>query len=149
MADRVLSQLLLEMDGIEDLGSVTIVAATNRPDILDDALLRPGRLDAILYVSPPDFEARKAIFSIQQKKMPWSNDADIFKLAQMTDGFSGAECVAVCQLAAFKALENNIETNVIEFQYLCDAVETTIKRITPDMIAFYEDFSAKSGLTSI
>ena len=149
VSDRVLSQLLLEMDGIEDLGSVTIVAATNRPDILDDALLRPGRLDAILYVSPPDFEARRSIFAIQQQKMTWSKDSSLDTLAQLSQGFSGAECVAACQTAAFKAIEQNMDAKEIDFKYLLEAVNTTTKRITPEMVQFYEDFRLKCGLMQV
>ena len=149
MSDRVLSQLLLEMDGIEELGSVTIVAATNRPDILDEALLRPGRLDAIIYVGPPDHEARKAIFGIQKQNMPWSNNTDISRLAELTNGFSGAECVAVCQKAALNALQDDMEANEIQCKYLEDAAKTTVKSITREMISFYEEFKNRSGVSNL
>lgn len=81
VADRVISQLLTEMDGINSMAGVTIVAATNRPDVIDSALLRPGRLDRILYVGPPDFEARESILKIKIGKMKVNDDVDISSLA--------------------------------------------------------------------
>ena len=149
VADRVLSQLLSEMDGIEPLVNVTIVAATNRPDILDSALLRPGRIDSILYVSPPDLDSRKSIFSIQLKKVPAGDDVDVLELAQLSDGFSGAETVAVCQNAALLAMEESLDAAVVRQSHFLAAISNTTKRITPEMIAFYSNFQKKSGLCSL
>ncbi|CEG71704.1 hypothetical protein RMATCC62417_07395 [Rhizopus microsporus] len=108
VADRVLSQLLNELDGIEPLVNVTVVAATNRPDIIDDALLRPGRIDRILYVGPPDYDSRKEIFRIQLSKMACASDVDIEEIAAKSEGCSGAEAVAICQEAALLAMEEDI-----------------------------------------
>ncbi|KAI3638861.1 hypothetical protein MIR68_003359 [Amoeboaphelidium protococcarum] len=104
VGDRVLIQLLNEMDGVEMLSNVIIIAATNRPDILDPALLRPGRLDRLLYIPPPDKEARLAILGIRTAKMPLADDVDLNVLAERTDGMSGAEIVALCREAAMDAL---------------------------------------------
>lgn len=79
--DRILTALLTEMDGIETLVNVTILAATNRPDVIDSALLRPGRIDRIMYVGPPDLEARAAIFRIEFRKMAIGSDVDADELA--------------------------------------------------------------------
>lgn len=81
--DRVLTSLLTEMDGIEELNGVIVLAATNRPEIIDTALMRPGRLDRILYVGPPDSEARSAIFRINFERMAVNDDVDVEILAQM------------------------------------------------------------------
>ena len=149
VADRVLSQLLMEMDGIEALVNVTIIAATNRPDILDSALLRPGRIDSILYVSPPDLESRKSIFTIQLTRIPSSQDVDPDSLAALTDGFSGAEVVAVCQNAASAAMMESLEASVVEKRHFLEAIRNTSPRITPEMLAFYSDFQKRSGLASV
>ncbi|CAG8518638.1 6991_t:CDS:10 [Paraglomus brasilianum] len=149
VADRVLAQLLNELDGIEPLVNVTIVAATNRPDIIDSALLRPGRIDRILYVSPPDLESRKEIFKIQLRKMATNPDVDVEILAQKSEGYSGAEIVALCQEAALLAMEENIDAAEVCFKQFEKALSSFTPRITSKMIRFYDDFRRKSGLRSI
>ncbi|KAJ3067703.1 spermatogenesis associated protein 5 [Podochytrium sp. JEL0797] len=149
VSDRVLSQLLNEMDGIEPLVNVTVIAATNRPDILDSALLRPGRMDRILYVSPPDFESRLQILRIKTAKMAISTDVDCAEIARLTDGYSGAEVVSVCQEAAMAAMEENAEIEYVSRRHFVQAVEGVTPRITKEMIAFYDGFREKSGLRSI
>ena len=108
VSDRVLTQLLSELDGIEKLDDVTIVAATNRPDIIDPALLRPGRIDKLIYVPLPDQETRRQIIDLKLKKLPTSNEAensiDVEGLVSRTLGFSGAEVCALCDEAAMLAL---------------------------------------------
>ncbi|CAM9759204.1 unnamed protein product, partial [Discosporangium mesarthrocarpum] len=86
-----LQQLLTELDGIQPLKRVVVVAATNRPDVIDPALLRPGRLDRLVYVPPPDLESRKEILRISLGAIPVRNDVDAGVLASRTEGFSGAE----------------------------------------------------------
>ncbi|KAJ3016238.1 hypothetical protein HKX48_004149 [Thoreauomyces humboldtii] len=149
VADRVLSQLLAEMDGIEPLVNVTIVAATNRPDIIDSALLRPGRIDRILYVSPPDVASRSEIFRIQTKRMACAKDVDPAGLAEATDGYSGAECVAVCQDAAMGAMEESVEAQEVCARHFQQAIASVTPRITAEMIAFYDAFRTRSGLRSV
>ncbi|KAI8865534.1 AAA-domain-containing protein [Ramicandelaber brevisporus] len=149
VSDRVLSQLLVELDGIEPLVNVLVVAATNRPDVLDPALLRPGRIDRILYVGPPDVDARSEIFKIRFKKTMVADDVDAMELAQMTDGFSGAEIVSVCQEAAMAALEEDISAQAVCKRHFIKAIANTPKRITPDMVAFYDRFRKQSGLNEI
>ncbi|CAO3612007.1 unnamed protein product [Cunninghamella blakesleeana] len=149
VSDRVLSQLLNEMDGMEPLTNVTVVAATNRPDIIDDALLRPGRIDRILYVGPPDIDSRRDIFKIQLNKMNCDPDVNLEELAVLSDGCSGAEAVAICQDAALFAMEEDIHIDSIKQRHFTKALSSFTRRITNEMIQFYADFQAKSGLQSI
>ncbi|KAJ3393634.1 spermatogenesis associated protein 5 [Entophlyctis sp. JEL0112] len=149
VSDRVLSQLLSEMDGIEPLVNVTVIAATNRPDILDSALLRPGRMDRILYVAPPDYQSRLSIFKIRTSKMSCATDVDCPALAELTDGYSGAEVVSVCQEAAMFAMEENPDAEAVSQKHFIEAISRVTPRITADMIEFYNHFRHKSGLRSI
>ena len=100
VTENVVSQILTEIDGLEELHNVLIIGATNRLDIVDEALLRPGRFDRIIEVPNPDIKGRQNIFEIHTKKKPLGNDVDITKLVEMTDGFSGAEIAAVANRAA-------------------------------------------------
>ncbi|KAI7869442.1 P-loop containing nucleoside triphosphate hydrolase protein [Spinellus fusiger] len=149
VADRVLSQLLNELDGIEALVNVTVVAATNRPDIIDSALLRPGRIDRILYVGPPSASSRRDIFKIQMRKMKCDNDIDIDELVAKSEGCSGAEVVSIGQEAALYAMEEDLNIDSIKQRHFLKALSSLVRRITPEMIQFYADFQARSGLQSI
>ncbi|XP_071951650.1 ATPase family gene 2 protein homolog A-like isoform X2 [Antedon mediterranea] len=107
VADRVLAQLLTEIDGVETLSDVTIVAATNRPDMIDKALMRPGRLDRILYVPLPDPATRTEILKINFKKMPIAEDVDVESIVGQTEGYSGAEvCNGSVRLSRSRTLRN-------------------------------------------
>ena len=108
VTERVISQLLTEMDGLEELRGVVVIAATNRPDIVDPALLRPGRFDKLLYVPLPDFEARKEILKIHTKRKPLAEDVDIDELARRTEGYTGADLAAVCNTAVMLAIRECI-----------------------------------------
>ncbi|KAJ3052828.1 spermatogenesis associated protein 5 [Rhizophlyctis rosea] len=149
VADRVLSQLLADMDGIEPLVDVTVVAATNRPDIIDSALLRPGRIDRILYVAPPDRASRLQIFRIQVKRIACSGDVDLEMLADMTEGFSGAECVSICQEAGLRAMEEDVNAKEVSHRHFEQAAKAVTRQITKEMIAFYDDFRQRSGLRTV
>jgi transitional endoplasmic reticulum ATPase len=109
VTERVISQLLTELDGLEDLKGVVVIAATNRPDIIDEALLRPGRFDRILEVPPPDRDARKQIFQIHTKKKPLEPDVKLDKLVEMTDGMTGAEIAAIVNAAAMTAIKEHVK----------------------------------------
>ncbi len=108
VTERVISQFLTELDGLEELRNVVVIAATNRPDIIDQALLRPGRFDRLLYVPPPDFEARKQIFRIRTKKTPLDEDVELDDLARRTEGYTGADIASVCNTAMMSALRELI-----------------------------------------
>ncbi|GAA5915816.1 AAA family ATPase AFG2 [Sporobolomyces salmoneus] len=146
--DRVLMSLLTEMDGIEELNGVVVLAATNRPDVIDPALMRPGRLDRILYVSPPDFEARKQIFSINFSKMAVNSDVQIDELAEITEGCSGAEIASVCQDAALSAMNEDMNAPNIQRKHFVEAARTVRRRITPEVIQEYEEWRDRSGVRS-
>ncbi|CAI0471415.1 unnamed protein product [Linum tenue] len=111
-ADRVLNQLLTEMDGMSAKKTVFIIGATNRPDIIDPALLRPGRLDQLIYIPLPDEESRLQIFKACLRKSPVSKDVDLRALAKYTQGFSGADITEICQRACKYAIRENIEKDI-------------------------------------
>ncbi|WP_428326098.1 CDC48 family AAA ATPase [Nitrosopumilus sp.] len=130
VTESVVSQILTEIDGLEELHNVLIVGATNRLDIVDDALLRPGRFDRIIEVPNPDTKGRQNIFEIHTKKKPLASDVDIAKLVKLTDGFSGAEIAAVANRAAIAALKKyvggkaqNVKDIKISQQELIDAID--------------------------
>ena len=138
--ESVVSQILTEIDGLEELNDVLIIGATNRLDIVDEALLRPGRFDRIIEVSNPDSKGRQHIFEIHTKKKPLGNDVDITKLVELTNGFSGAEIGAVANRAAITALKRyvgeksqNVKEIKISQQDLIDAIDKvkSQKRETP------------------
>ncbi|XP_032148252.1 ATPase family protein 2 homolog isoform X3 [Sapajus apella] len=149
VADRVLAQLLTEMDGIEQLKDVTILAATNRPDRIDKALMRPGRIDRIIYVPLPDEATRREILKLQFHSMPISNDVDLNELILQTDSYSGAEIVAVCREAALLALEEDIQANFIMKRHFTQALSIVTPRIPESLRRFYEDYQEKSGLHTL
>ena len=109
VTERVISQLLTEMDGLEVLSNVIIIAATNRPDIIDAALLRPGRFDRLLYVPPPDKEARMQILKIHTSKKPLAVEVNIDTLANQTEGYTGADIAALASAAVMLALREHID----------------------------------------
>jgi transitional endoplasmic reticulum ATPase len=111
VTERVISQLLTEMDGLEELRGVVVIAATNRPDIIDPALLRPGRFDKLLYVPPPEIKARKEILKIHLKNKPLAEDVDIEELSKGTEGYTGADLAAVCNTAVMLAIREHIMEN--------------------------------------
>ncbi|KAL7272358.1 AAA+-type ATPase [Rhizina undulata] len=137
----VLTALLNEMDGIEGLRGVTVLAATNRPEIIDPALMRPGRLDTILYVGPPDFEARREILKIKMKNMSVSEDVDIEDLATRTDGYSGAEIVNICDEAIHFAMRESFEIDAVGKRHFEAALEKAVPQITQEMRESYEQWS--------
>ncbi|HEX4920529.1 MAG TPA: CDC48 family AAA ATPase [Candidatus Bathyarchaeia archaeon] len=108
VTERVISQFLTEMDGLEELRNVVIVAATNRPDIIDPALLRPGRFDRLLFVPPPDVEARRQIFKIHTRKTPLAEDVNTDEFAKRTEGYTGADIASLSNTAVMLALREHI-----------------------------------------
>ncbi|MCE8423916.1 MAG: CDC48 family AAA ATPase [Candidatus Methanoperedens sp.] len=110
VTERVVSQLLSEIDGIEELHNITIIAATNRPDIIDQALIRPGRLDRLVNVTPPDENSRIEIFKIHFGNKPLGNDVDIKKLSEDTEGFTGADIALICNEATMLAIREYVNS---------------------------------------
>jgi transitional endoplasmic reticulum ATPase len=109
VTERVVSQILTELDGLTELKDVVVIGATNRPDIVDSALLRPGRFDRLLYVSAPDLESRKIIFKIHTARKPLADDVDLQQLAQRTEGYTGADISALSNMATMRAIREHLD----------------------------------------
>lgn len=139
VTERVISQLLTEMDGIMPLENVIVIAATNRPDIVDPAVLRPGRFDRLIYVPEPDEAARLEIFKIHAKDMPLSKDVTI-KEHRMTKGYSGADISSVCREAAMNALRRDINAKEVTFSDFEKAMEKVPPSISPEIENWYRSF---------
>ncbi|XP_035506432.2 ATPase family protein 2 homolog isoform X2 [Scophthalmus maximus] len=143
VGDRVLAQLLTEMDGIEQLRDVTVLAATNRPDMIDKALMRPGRLDRIVYVPLPDAPTRREIFSLQFRNMPVAQNVSPDDLVARTDKYSGAEITAVCREAALLALQEDIKAHRIEARHFEGALNTVKPRIPDSLVQSYISYQQR------
>ncbi|KRF85609.1 uncharacterized protein Dvir_GJ16276, isoform B [Drosophila virilis] len=143
--ERVLTQLLTELDGVEALHNVTIVAATNRPDMIDKALLRPGRIDRVCYVGLPEPEARREILHIKLRAMPLAeNVVDIVdRLVTLTAGYSGAEIQAVCHEAALSALEQSFEAEAVHWRHFEAALQMVQPRTSPELLRLYQEYIKK------
>jgi len=139
-SERVISQLLTEMDGIESLESVVVIAATNRPDILDPAVLRPGRFDRLIYVPAPDQKTLEQIFKIYTSNMPLDKTVNVQELAKMALGYSGADVEALCREAALNALRKNSEAKEVTADDFTTAMENIKPSITPDIETWYQSF---------
>jgi transitional endoplasmic reticulum ATPase len=127
---------------VQNLKQVIVIAATNRPDMLDPALIRPGRVDRKIYVPPPDALSRKSILQLELKKLPIQEEIDLETLIQSSEGFSGAEIVAFCNDAVMEAIER--QDDFITFDHLWEALKKVKPQITPEMIEFYRNFAAKN-----
>ncbi|XP_073978263.1 transitional endoplasmic reticulum ATPase TER94-like [Rhodnius prolixus] len=125
-ADRVINQILTEMDGMSAKKNVFIIGATNRPDIIDSAILRPGRLDQLIYIPLPDEPSRKAILMASLRRSPVSRDVDLGYLAKMTHGFSGADLTEICQRACKLAIRQSIEAELSHQSDLKDDLKMVV-----------------------
>jgi len=142
-SERVISQLLTEIDGIESLQNVLVIAATNRPDILDPAVLRPGRFDRLIYVPAPDIDSLKEIFKIHSRDMPLSRDVDIEDLARKGQGYSGADIEAICREAAMTALRQDIDSTEVSRRDFDVAFDRVGPSITVEDDAWYQKFAKR------
>lgn len=146
VAKQVLNTMLNEIDGVEELKGVVIIGATNRPDSIDPALLRPGRLDRHVYVSPPDATARKEIIHKNVVKFNLQNgEALIDELVELSEGFSGSECVLLCQEAGLNAImEGNLSgVESVKRDHFMNAMKEISRNITQEMLEYYESFGKK------
>jgi len=154
VTERVVSQMLIEMDGLEELKEVIIIAATNRPDMVDPALLRPGRLDRLIYIQPPDKEERKKIFDVHLSGKPIGEDVDVEEFAERTDGYVGADIAAIVKEAVMSALREFITSGISE-EHVKEAIqnivikkqhfETGIKSVRPTVTPqAQEEFEGKA-----
>ncbi|KAF9490589.1 AAA family ATPase [Pleurotus eryngii] len=147
--EGVLTSLLNEMDGVQELLGVTIIGATNRPDAIDSALMRPGRLDRILYVGPPDQSGREEILRIHTRKMAIDPDTDFVELAALTDGCSGAEIASLCQEAALLTMKSDIHAPFIPHEALRTAATTMKRQITASVTLKFQQWTLSSGLKHV
>jgi transitional endoplasmic reticulum ATPase len=138
VSQRLVNQLLTSMDGIEDTEGVIVLAATNRPDILDHALLRSGRFDRMIFVGAPDENEREAIFKVHTRNMPLSKEVDIRKLAERTEGYTGADIEGICREAGIIALRNNIRAKKVELAHFEDAMAEARPSVSKETIEAYE-----------
>jgi transitional endoplasmic reticulum ATPase len=143
VSERVISQLLTEMDGIESLVNVVIIGATNRPDIIDPAILRPGRFDRLIYVPAPDHATRLQILKIHTRNMPLAHDVDLDQIASQVGGYSGADIEAVCREAGLISLRRDIETKSVTREDFRDGLERVKPSITADMENWYQAFTKR------
>jgi transitional endoplasmic reticulum ATPase len=136
--ESVVNQILAEMDGLEQLKNVLVLASTNRPDIIDTALLRPGRFDRLILVPAPEADGRLEIFKVHTKNMPIAKDVDLVELAQLTDGFSGADIENLVREAGTIALREDRKTQEIKREHFEEALKKSRPSITPDLIKQYQ-----------
>ncbi|MBI4140158.1 AAA family ATPase [Candidatus Woesearchaeota archaeon] len=141
--ERVVNQLLTEMDGLDSLQDVVIIAATNRPDIIDPALLRPGRFDRILLTPPPDINGRTEILKVHTAKMPLSQDVNIQEIAEKTEGFVGADIEALCREAAMISLREDMKTKEVSKKHFEEALKIVRPSVTPDITKVYEEIEGQ------
>ncbi len=135
---RVISQLLTEMDGLEALRDVVVIAATNRPDIIDRALLRVGRFDRIIYVGAPDLNTRLRIFEIYTKEMPLADDIKLDHLARITNDFAGSDIEGACHEAAILALREDRSANKVLLRHFEEAIKRIHPSVLPEVKTFYK-----------
>ncbi|MBS3078375.1 CDC48 family AAA ATPase [Candidatus Pacearchaeota archaeon] len=138
VTERVLNQMLSEMDGLEDMKDVLVIGATNRPDMLDTALLRPGRFDRILLVNAPTQEGREQIFKVHTKEMPLAKDVKIKDFVKETEGFTGADIEALVREAAMVALRENMESKEVKKKHFDEALKKTKPSLTKQSIEIYK-----------
>jgi transitional endoplasmic reticulum ATPase len=135
--ERIVNQLLNEMDGLEELHGVVVIGATNRPDIIDPALLRPGRFDELILAPVPDQESRRKIFEVHLKKAPLADDINIDELIGQTDQYTGADIAAVVRKAGRLALREDMGAKKISQSHFLAALQEIGPSVTPDTMKYY------------
>jgi transitional endoplasmic reticulum ATPase len=137
VTERVVNTILAEMDGLEELNNVVLIGATNRPNLIDPALLRPGRFDELIYVGPPDTAGRRRILAIHTKKMPLASDVDLESLAQRTENFTGADLEDLVRRAGLTALRRDLEEGKVTMADFEAALAETRASVTEEMLTDY------------
>ena len=149
VTERVVNQLLTEMDGLQDLNDIVIIGATNRPDIIDTALLRPGRFDRIILAPVPDKKTRKEIITVHLKGMPLDKDVDMNQLIEKTEGYVGADIESIAREAAIFALREDMKSKTIKMKHFDKALEKVRPSAPKEVAEYYEGlvkmFSAARG----
>lgn len=145
VVERMVNTLLSEMDGLEELRGVVVIGATNRPDLIDAALLRPGRFDEVVLVPPPDEEARLDILKVHVRDMALDSGVDLKNLAKRTEGFSGADIDALCRKAGMIALHENIKIDRVSKRHFEAALSKVNPSTTPQTKEYYEEVARRLG----
>jgi transitional endoplasmic reticulum ATPase len=139
VTERVVNTILAEMDGLEELQGLVVIGATNRPTLLDPALLRPGRFDELVYVSVPEREGRLRILRIHTGEMPLADDVDLETLADRTHGYTGADLEDLVRRAGLQAIRENLEMTEVPMRLFEAALKETRASVTPEMEREYEE----------
>jgi transitional endoplasmic reticulum ATPase len=139
--DRVVAALLTELDGVESLRNVVVVGATNRPDLIDPALLRPGRLERLVYVPPPDSDARTAILKASSKSVPLDKSVDLAELGAALDGFSAADCAALIRESALAAMRQSLEASTVTADNVATARKRVRASLDPVQVAWLSSYA--------
>ena len=142
VTERVVNTILAEMDGLEELQSVVVIGATNRPNLIDPALLRPGRFDELVYVGVPDKAGRERILRIQTEKMPLASDVDLGAIAEQTQRYTGADLEDVVRRAGLVALRQSLATRQVSMAHFEEALKDSRATVTPEMES---DYAAMQG----
>jgi transitional endoplasmic reticulum ATPase len=141
VSEKVVNQLLTEMNGLKEMKDVVVIGATNRPDLLDSALLRPGRFDRIVLVSIPDAKSRKEVFKLHTRKMPLAKDVKLDELVPKTDGYVGADIESVCREAAMLALREDMTVRDVKMKYFLEALKKVKPSASKDIEVMYQQFN--------
>mgnify|MGYP002780758520 CR=1 FL=1 len=142
VTERVVNTILAEMDGLEELQSVVVIGATNRPNLIDPALLRPGRFDELIYVSVPDEAGRRRILEVHTARMPMGDDVDLASLARRTERFTGADLEDLVRRAGLSALRESLDNQAVGMAHFERALADTRASVTPEMERDYQQIAA-------
>ncbi len=143
VTERIVNQLLSELDGLEELRGVIVIGATNRPDIIDPALLRPGRFDEIILVPVPDRGARREIFRVHTRRMPVAEDVKIEELVDRTDMYTGADIAYVCKKAGRLALREDLHASLVGRKHFTEALKDTQPSVTDEAMRYYQSIGGE------
>ncbi|GAA1598386.1 AAA family ATPase [Actinoplanes couchii] len=141
VTDRVVAALLTELDGVEDLRNVVVIGATNRPDLIDPAMLRPGRLERLVFVPPPDAEARTAILRASSKAVPLDEAVDLVALGAELEGFSAADCSALIRESALAAMRDSLEASTVTAANVATARKRVRASLDPEQVAWLQNYA--------
>jgi transitional endoplasmic reticulum ATPase len=138
VSERVVNQLLTELDGLEDMEDVMVIGATNRPDIIDPALIRSGRFDRMVMIGQPDVDGREQILNIHTQDTPLAADVSLPEVAEITDGYVGSDLESIAREAAIEALREDDDADHVEMRHFRKAIENVRPTITEDILDYYE-----------
>ena len=141
--ERVVAQLLTEISGIEDVKNIVLIAATNRPDLVDPALLRPGRFDKLVYIPPPDERGRLEILKVHTRKVPLAKDVNLEEIAKRTEGYSGADLEALVRESALNSLREDINAKEVKAKHFEEALKKIPPSLSKELIEYYKRFEER------